>query len=220
MSFTLLAMASSFGYSVVLFDQMTNPGAGTIASGFLFPDGSDADTHSYDNFLLAQNSAVTDVSWIGTDFPGLGFTIRFYQGLPASPDYQPLITALPDHEGPADYIKGFEVTDNAGKTPYGPQGSGLFAYHYVLPTSLRLTGNTVYWIKIEGLGNSYWGISTASHGRDSRHITYFTGGPYFLAGPGSEAFQLSGSLVPEPASMIVSVLAVCTLLRRRILPSM
>jgi hypothetical protein len=179
----------------ILFDQMTNPQSGVIASSWLPPDGFDADTYSYDNFLLPSRSSINEVWWIGGGDPISGVTVRFYTGLAGAPDYQPTITALPENETSSDYLAGYAFSGNANQTAI--PGSSLYQYHVVLPTALTLPGNTVFWIKIEG-DQAYqgqgWGVARASHGRDSRHISYFTGLAQFLPGSGSEAFQLRGSV--------------------------
>ncbi len=183
---------------------------------WLPPNGFDADTYSYDNFLLANDSTINEVWWVGGGAAPSLFTVRFYTGLASAPDYQPTITALPESETAADYLKGYTFAGNANETAI--QGSSLFQYHVTLPETLSLSGNTVYWIKIEAdiAGYPSWGVAMSSHGRDARHITYFTGGPYFLAGSGSEAFQLLGTeAVPEPSSVIALGLGVVAILKRR-----
>jgi hypothetical protein len=61
----------------------------------------------------------------------------------------------------------------------------------VLPTTLTLPGNTVFWIKIEGdaVGFPTWGVARASYGRDERYFPLHRRHPHVLRA-GSEAFQL------------------------------
>ena len=204
----------------ILFDQMTNFSSGTIASSWVSPDGSDEDTYAYDNFSLKSDSNVNEVKWVGGGGSVTGFTVRFYTGLASAPSYQPTITALPENETSADYLKGYTFS-NADIKQTAIAGTSLFQYDAVLPTSLSLSGNTVYWIKIEAdaVGYPFWGVATATNAIDSRHISYFTGLAKFLSGPGSEAFQLSGTsaAVPEPGSisLIVLGLAMSTWAGRR-----
>jgi hypothetical protein len=178
----------------VLYDQMTNYNpAGFIQSSWWTPDGFDSDAYAYDNFLLPSAATITEVWWVGSGGTPLGFTVRFYTGLAASPDYQPTITALPENETSADYLRGYTFAGNANQTAI--PGTSVYQYHVVLPTSLSLPANTVYWIKIEAdmTGGAGWGLATATQGRDGRHISYFTGLAMFLPGSASEAFQLRGT---------------------------
>lgn len=185
----------------ILFDQMTNFSQTIITSSWLPPDGFDGDTYSYDNFLMPFNSTINEVWWVGGGGTITGLTVRFYTGLAGAPDYQPTITALPENETEADYLRGYTFSGNGNQTPI--PGTSLFQYHVVLPTPLSLPGNTVFWIKIEGdaVGYPSWGLATATHGRDSRHITYYTGLNQFLAQSTSEAFQLRGTTVPVPSAV-------------------
>lgn len=169
------------------------------------PDGTDADMYPYDDFHLAAASTVTDVTWRGSDAAAgnvSSFTIRFYNSLAGGS--QPVITALPTEEKASDYLKGYSLSlAEANRTAIG--STGVFEYHYHLPTSLSLLGGTPYWIKIEAAANGYggWGLTNGTNG-NGNHITYYTGGPYFLRAGGDTAFKLSGTTAaPEPASLSV-----------------
>ena len=197
----LAILISATAQAEILFDQMTNFSPTIITTSWLPPDGFDGDTYSYDNFLLPFNSAITEVWWVGGGGTITGLTVRFYTGLAGAPDLQPTITALPENETPADYLRGYTFTGNGNQTPI--PGTSLFQYHVVLPTALSLPGNTVFWIKIEGdaVGYPSWGLATATHGRDSRHITYYTGLHQFLPQSTSDAFQLLGTTIPVPSAV-------------------
>lgn len=176
-----------------MFDQMTGFSPALILSSWLPPDGYDADAYAWDNFLLPYDSSINEVWWVGGGAPVTGFTVRFYTGLAGYPDYQPTITALPESETSADYLKGYRFSGTANETPIA--GTSLNQYHVTLPTPLRLPGNTVYWIKIEGdvTGYPYWGLATATQGRDNQHFAFITGLHRFFSATGSEAFQLRGT---------------------------
>ncbi len=186
--------------ATTLYDQMSAYNPTIIPSSWYAPDGLDGDTYSWDNFLLPFKSDVRGVTWVGGGAAITGVTIRFYRGLPASPDYQPLISALPESETSSDYLKGYQF--NLSQLSTVSLGGGLTQYHANLQTPLRLVGNKVYWIKIEGdcvSGNS-WGLATATHGRDSMHFRFITGW-VFQRITGSLAFQLDGtSYIPSPVS--------------------
>lgn len=178
--------------ATLLYDQMTGYSSTIIPSSWFAPDGLDGDTYSWDNFRLTQPADVTEVWWVGGGGTISGVTVRFYEGLPAAPDYQPKISALPESETPADYLKGYRFTlQQANQTSLG---GNLYQYHVALQTPLRLPGNKVYWVKIEGdctNGNS-WGIAQATHGRDGMHFRFITG-YVFQRITGDLAFQLKGN---------------------------
>jgi len=201
LSIATVQIPTSARATTVLFDQMTNYSTtGFIVSSWFPPNGFDSDTYSYDNFILASNSTVNEVRWVGGNALGpaygsiSGVTVRFYTGLAGAPNSQPTITALPENETSADYLAGYTFSGNANETAI--PGTSLFQYDVVLPTSLSLTGNTTYWIKIEGDAvNQFdgWGLATATQAIDSYHVDYVTGRASFLGAPGSEAFQLLGT---------------------------
>ncbi len=158
---------------------------------------------------------INEVWWVGGGAPVTGFTVRFYTGLAAAPDSQPTISNLPENETPADYLKGYTFAGNANETALD---SRFNQYHVTLPQPLDLQGNTVYWIKIEAdiEGYPFWGLATATHGRDVRHVSYFTGLAQFLPGASSGAFDLRGTFAtPEPGSLAALGLGTLLLLRRR-----
>ncbi len=189
---SMLLMANARA-STLLYDQLTNYSTTIIPSSWYAPNGLDGDTYSWDNFRLPKPADVTEVWWVGGGGNISGVTVRFYEGLAAAPDYQPKITALPESETEADYLKGYTFT--LAETNPVPLGGGLYSYHVNLPTALRLPGNTVFWVKIEGdCTNGYsWGIARATHGRDNMHFRFITGGT-FQRITGDLAFQLRGNV--------------------------
>lgn len=223
-NFTVLAALvgiSATGYGqTILYDKMTASTNNIIQSAWWSPDGSDYDVYTWDDFTLGANSTINEVWWRGGNAitgPGgiTGFTVRFYNSLPGGS--QPVISALPENETAADYLKGYSVNGLANETPVA--GTSLSEYHITLPTSLTLAGNTKYWVKITANMTSlpFWGLaqSTSSLG-DGRNFRYFTGGPYFQYGTGDLAFQLRGSsTVPEPATLGILGLGAVALIRRR-----
>ncbi|MCE9558494.1 MAG: hypothetical protein K8R88_06045 [Armatimonadetes bacterium] len=190
---SVLGCATVTPAAEVLFDQMTNPSNTILISSWFAPDGSDSDIYRYDNFLLPNSSAVEEVWWVGGGGVPTKFTVRFYTGLASLPDHMPTITSLPESEHSQDYLKGYSFNGNANETPI--PGTALNQYHVTLPTALNLPGNTVFWIKIEAdvAGFPNWGVAMSTHGRDARHVVFYTGYAMFLAGSGSEAFQLRGT---------------------------
>ena len=183
--------------SIVLYDQMTNCTSVIIPSSWFAPNGLDGDTYAWDNFRLPKPADVTEVWWVGGGGNISGVTVRFYEGLASAPDYQPKITALPESETEADYLKGYRFT--LAETNPVPLGGGLYSYHVNLPTVMHLPGNKVFWVKIEGdCTNGYsWGIAQASHGRDGMHFRFITGG-LFQRITGDLAFQLKGNVTTFP----------------------
>lgn len=186
-----IGILSADASSMILYDQLSNHTSTIIPSSWWYPDGYDGDTYSWDNFILKKPSAIKEVRWVGGGGPIDGVTVRFYEGLAGYPDYQPKITALPESETSNDYLKGYRFT--LAQTHPTSLGGGLYSYYVSLPQWLYLPGQTVYWIKIEGddpSGNS-WGIVRASHGRDTMHFRFITGGT-FQRITGDLGFQLVG----------------------------
>lgn len=205
LSLVAFTFAVGLVHAEVLFDQMTNPVNSIYASSWVPPDGTDSDSYRYDNFLIPVKSTITGVRWIGGGGSPTKFTVRFYQGLPGYPDYQPLISALPSEEKAANYLVGYSFNGNANQT--ATSTPGLFEYNVTIANGLKLSPNTVYWIKIEAdvAGYPGWGLARASHGRDSRHFCYITGLHMFQAYSSSLAFQLTGTSVSDPGTRIRSV---------------
>ncbi len=216
----LLAAATSlsaFGFGqTILYDKMTGATGGIIQSAWWEPNGTDYDVYTWDDFTLTANSTVNEVYWRGAGPDGIsGFSIRFYESIGGGS--QPKITALPENETPADYLKGYDVSGIAGATAV--PGTSLFEYHYSLPTSLTLQGNTKYWVKVTANMTTFpfWGMATSTSALgDGRNFRYFTGGPYFLPGNGDTAFQLRGTTtVPEPSTLVAAGIGLSLLVRRR-----
>ncbi|MBS1727720.1 MAG: PEP-CTERM sorting domain-containing protein [Armatimonadetes bacterium] len=218
----LLLGASALGYGqTILYDKMSNAYSGNIIqSAWWSPDGSDYDVYTWDDFTLSADSTISEVWWRGgnaiTGNGGIsGFSIRFYESITGG--FQPKITALPENETPADYLKGYDVSGTANETAI--PGTILSEYHYALPTSLTLKANTKYWIKIvANMGTfPFWGPTQGTGaGSDGQCFRYFTGGPYFQYGSGDIAFQLRGtSTVPEPTGVATLLIGGAFALRRR-----
>jgi hypothetical protein len=215
------AASASFGQTV-LYDKMTGASNGIITSSWWDPNGSDYDTYTWDDFQFNSVSTINEVRWRGgnsTTGPGgiSGFTIRFYESIAGGS--QPKITALPESETAADYLKGFNVSGTANETAV--PGTSLFEYSYSLSTPLTLQANTKYWVKICADMNTFpfWGMATStSNLGDGKCFRYFTGGPYFLNGSGDTAFQLRGSsTVPEPGAFAALGIGAGLLIRRKAL---
>ena len=212
-------LSSSYGQTI-LYDKMSSSSSNIIQSAWFAPDGSDYDVYTWDDFKLTSDSTIKEVWWRGGNAitgPGgiTGFSVRFYRSLPGGS--QPIISALPESETSADYLKGYDIQGLANETQI--PGTYLSDYHITLPTALNLTGNTKYWVKITANMTSlpFWGLaqSTSSVG-DGKNFRYFTGGPYFQLGSGDLAFQLRGSsVVPEPASMAALATGLMFIARRR-----
>ena len=196
-----LASLASYSKAVVLYDQTVGATGGFISSSWWSPDGYDADTYTYDDFSFAKKSALTDVYWRGTNAYGpnnavQSFSVRFYASIAGGS--QPRIVALPPDETAANYLAGFSAL--ATRIPaVVVKGTPFLEYHLHLAHPLAFSAHTTYWIKIEAtmLGYPGWGLAAGTKG-NGRHITYYTGGPYFLAGPGDTDFRLVGNIIPTP----------------------
>lgn len=187
-----IAGVASCSNAAVLVDNMSNFSQTVLQSSWYAPNGLDGDTYLWDNFQVQYNSSVNEVWWVGSPATSVtGFTIRFYTGLASSPDYQPTITALPESETSANYLKGYRFNNTCNETAI--PGSSLKQFHAVLPTTMDLPGPAVYWIKIHAnCSSGTWGIAQATHGRGNGHFRFITGF-IFQTISGNLAFQLLGT---------------------------
>lgn len=186
---SLAVLAGPCARADVLYDQMTNHDQTSFQSSWRPPEGFDSDQYVYDNFLMPTSSAIQEVWFVGTSMQA-SFTIRFYTAWAAAPDAAISSTALAPDETSADYIVSHTFTSTSSNQTLIP-GTSLYQHHVVLPTPLYLTGNTVYWIRI--VGDAYFALAKATHGRDGRHRTYLTGWNGAGYYNGDVAFQLRGT---------------------------
>jgi hypothetical protein len=176
----------------ILYNQAFNGAGGYWATQNDTSGGNGNFATVYDNFTLAGDGNVTDLSWTGVYFnpptpsPMAGFTIQFYS----------------DNAGiPGASLFSTYVTGTANETDLGSFGGiETFGYSGNLGTAFGATGNTQYWISIvPDLGfPPQWGWSTGTGGDGASYQVFFGTG-YVRAS--DEAFTLSGVATPEPVSV-------------------
>jgi hypothetical protein len=171
----------------VYYSQPPAPGTGLILSSFLSPDGMDGDNYCYDDFVLPVTQDITEIRWFGTYQYGnlvSDFTIRIYSSITggSQPDIGSVYAANP--------LKSYTVGGNAGET----FTNGMFAYDFVLPSSLHAVAGTRYWVQIEASQTSYpngWSFIHGSGG-NGRYFVQVTGASASLAA-GDASFMLIGA---------------------------
>jgi len=195
----LVALVATTGGSVsasVLYSQPFNSGN---PQGF----SSQNDTNlggfgnfatAYDNFRLTTSSLVNNVQWTGVYFnpaaaaPINGFTLQF----------------LANNAGtPGAVLYTANISGNANETSLGNFGGfPYFTYSANLSTPFTALAGQTYWVSVvPNIGfPPQWGWAAGTGGDGAAYQTFFgTGAPI-----GSDlAFQLNGSAVPEPISLVV-----------------
>lgn len=196
--FLLLALplGQASADSITLYDQPSNfPNDGVFPSqNDTTPGGFGNFATVYDNFTLTNTSAIADVHWQGGYFnPGeqgniTAFTISFWPDVAGEPGPDPLFTAV--------------IPGNANETFVGDEWFGpIFDYGVDLTTPFVALADTTYWLSIvpDLAFPPQWGWYTGVGGDGKGVIDFFSLGRIELQT--DFAFSLTGSVIPEPASL-------------------
>lgn len=182
-----------------------------MQSSWLDPDGYDGDWYTYDSFVLASDTDVTEVRWRGGYIYGamfgkaFDFSVYFFES--AALDSQPLCGN--PHVEDNIYLARYFVNGNAQETAAGTfGGTTMYDYRYTLSRPLHLSGGVKYWIRMLASHPSVpdWGIATGSGGNGS-HFYFNAGGARFGSKSGDTAFTLYGSqsqtVVPSSVTVVL-----------------
>ena len=126
-----------------VFDQPHNGSGSILQSSWLDPEGYDGDWYTYDSFILASDTDITEVRWrggykYGAMF-GKAFDFSVYFFVSTAGDSQPLCGN--PHVEDDVYLARYFVGGTAGETPAGAfEGVAMYDYRYTLSQPLHLTG--------------------------------------------------------------------------------
>ncbi|MFI5398452.1 MAG: hypothetical protein ACHQ9S_23205 [Candidatus Binatia bacterium] len=195
----LLSLLSFEANADIAFERPPSPGGGLIVSSWVDPNGSDADTYAYDEFIVAADAAIAEVDWrggysLGAPYgPVTNFSVTFFDSIAGGS--QPHLGNPQLEDTSPIYLAKYYVGGNAGEAPVG--ASGLYDYRFVLPTAFHAVAGTKYWLRIEASQSTYpdWGIAVGTGG-DGNYFQFITGRASFLFVSGDIAFTLLTSAGP------------------------
>ena len=196
----LTAVALSLSVHPIVGATIYDTGPFTADGGAMASDFSSSTTPTSpiqraDDFLFSSTSQITTINWWGqyafNNTPGPDdFTLRIFADLSGTPASIPLF----------QFALG-----NVGRVTTGVVsfGSDVYGYSGVLSSPVTLSGGTTYWLSIVN--------NTASDANDNwywQRVSRFTGSvqsrntdvsPWGVIEPSTLAFNLQGSVVPEPS---------------------
>lgn len=180
----------------------------------------DGDAICYEDFIATTPITINHMEWWGDHNPNKGFQIEYWKQDPGTIAYQPFGVFRGQGAQPE---RAFTST-NYG---FDQVSTNLFHFSLDLPTPVSLAangGNNPRWfVAIIGLTDVpylEWNWAQGLGG-STRTFQWVRGGNegggdlYRVLGDG-RAMVLSGSAVPEPASMVVFGLGLVALLKRRL----
>ncbi len=181
--------------AAVLYTQPFD-GTGNAYSDQNDPNGFGLFAQVYDNFTLAVNNNVTEVSWTGEYFnppsqgPITAWDVSFY----ADAAGQPGALLYNEH-----------VVGTGGEAFLGNFGGfPTYTYDVLLTTPFAAAGGTTYWLSVvPSVGfPPQWGWSSGTGGNGISYQDFFGARSQLAA---DMAFQLNGgSGVPEPVSLTLA----------------
>jgi len=196
--------------SPVIYSQPSDFPVGTVFASQNDPGGFGAIATAYDDFTLPGAAIVDDVHWQGGYFnPGTqgaitAFTITFWSDNAG----QPGVALL------AETIPGTANETFVGNQLFGP----IYNYSVNLTVPFLATGGTQYWLSIVPTMTlpPQWGWHTGTGGDGFAFQDFFATRSRL---PNVDfAYALTGTAVPEPASLGLvglGILALTACLRRR-----
>jgi hypothetical protein len=196
--------------SPVIYSQPSDFPGGTVFASQNDPGGFGAFATSYDDFTLTGPAIVDDVHWQGGYFnPGTqgtitSFTITFWSDNAGQPGAQLLSETIP----------GTANETFVGNQFFGP----VYNYSVNLSVPFLATGGTQYWLSIVPTMTlpPQWGWHTGTGGDGLAYQDFF--GDRTALADVDFAYDLTGTAVPEPASLGLvglAILALTACLRRR-----
>jgi hypothetical protein len=178
----------------VLYEQPPTDTGELLQSSWAAPDTSDFDMYAYDDFTLAADADIAEVSWRGGYMLGglygtaTDFTVTFFDSIAG--DSQPNVANPRTTE---IFLADFATGGPAGETFVGAfGGNSMYDYHFTLPTPFHATAGVKYWIRVEAAQVTHpdWGICLGTGGNGS-YFRFLGARSMFQTVPGSDlAFTL------------------------------
>lgn len=205
--------------AVVFVNQVpaANGGVARWSKLWVDPTGQndlDGDAICYEDFTLANTSTIRHLEWWGDHNPNHGFQIEFWRQDPGTIAYQPLAVFRDAGANPE-----FQMTT----TNYSVGSTGnLVHFSLDLPTPVTLAANNSanprWFVAVIGLTDVpylEWNWSQGLGGSNRTYQWVRGEGPQFRVLPEGRALYMSGSAVPEPATLGVLGLGLIVLARKR-----
>jgi hypothetical protein len=166
---TIIVTAGANAQTVIYEQPHANNGT-IYHSSWWDPDGSPYDAYVWDGFILASDTAVTEIHWrggfdpayFGSGGPVLKFTIEIWSSIQpgqSQPDIGSVFAPNP--------MRHYVVTGNCNQTPAGSFGGvAMYDYRYTLPTAFQAVAGMKYWVKINAWqhGVCDWGLAAGTGG--------------------------------------------------------
>ncbi|MFI5387197.1 MAG: PEP-CTERM sorting domain-containing protein [Fimbriimonadales bacterium] len=224
-SIAVLAGAAIAGAQADIFANQPPPQGGGVmrwSKLWIDPTGQnnlDGDAICYQDFTLSGASLINHIEWWGDGPPDLGFQIEFWKQDPGTTAYQPYAVFREQGAQPE-----FAITTTAYTVSGDPTGTSHYQFDFSAPVSLAandaanprwfaaVIGRTdvpyLEWNWSQGVGGSNRSYQFIRGGSPA-------GGDWFTPLPEGRSLLLSGSAVPEPATLGALGVGVLAVLRRR-----
>jgi hypothetical protein len=154
--------------------------------------------YSADDFTLSSTSIIQDVHWLGNYFPT--------DSPPTSDDF---VVRIYNDNGGVPFDFGSEIYSyvlpsvTRTDTGFDFDNTNVYEYSAIIDPFLAQAGDT-YWLEIfnqiENVG-WFWGFSFEDAGNTA--YRYIPGFPDWENVPLESAFQLTGTVVPEPSTFLL-----------------
>ena len=209
----------------IIFDNIGPNGGYTTGAGSpasQLDPGYPFDSGAADDFTMNDAYFIEDVHWVGAFFTGTGGpnTIQSFNII-IWPDANGVPAGGTPVGNPPDYNQALAFYDIAGNANQMDNGDGTNSYWVDLPVPFETTAGTTYWLEVQAVFPfaPQWAFqhtfgeqgNHAVQGFDFLDLAFWSP----VAGPGDMAFQLTGTLVPEPATLMLLGCGTLVLIRRR-----
>lgn len=162
------------------------------------PGGNGAFAKVYDNFTLAAKTLITDVHWVG----------GYFNPVSQGPITSFLVQIWSDVGGPGAALMADSQGGVANETLIS---AATYSYDIDLTTAFVAEANTTYWLSIQPtlVFPPQWGWAQGTGGDDVAYQDIFGNRNLLQL---DLAFSLTGTTVPQPASLALVGLALAGLL--------